>query len=277
MRTRNGRRWGELPLIAVDHSAVQAWVSELSRRLAPATVAECYRLTNSVFKAACRDRLLGFNPCDGVRLPRRRKKDSDDQVISRADFHDRLLPMCLSDMGTRRGRGGEQGCAGGEVAGLGWDAAPVLPASRRTARHPCSRGGTGSRLAKPYPKSKASRRTVPIPPSPSSSCARTPSTTSLSQAGHIFTNEVGGPLWRGHFRARVWRPALVRAGLLGRVEQLAERDCEELDGGRRDGAVSDVQERTPICFRWSVTPLAAYASTTFATHMRHGWSAPACQ
>ena len=73
-----------------------------------ATVAECYRLTNSVFKAACRDRLLGFNPCDGVKLPRRRKKDTDDQVISRAEFHERLLPAVPDRYrGTLSGDGAE--------------------------------------------------------------------------------------------------------------------------------------------------------------------------
>jgi hypothetical protein len=34
---------------------------------------------------------------------------------------------------------------------------------------------------------------------------------------HIFANRAGGHLGRGHFRSRVWRPSLVRAGLLGEV------------------------------------------------------------
>lgn len=33
----------------------------------------------------------------------------------------------------------------------------------------------------------------------------------------IFANEVGAPLRRTLFRSRIWRPVLVRAGLLGRV------------------------------------------------------------
>lgn len=39
--------------------------------------------------------------------------------------------------------------------------------------------------------------------------------------GEVFTNTAGGPLRRTLFRSRVWRPALVRAGLLGQVVQLA--------------------------------------------------------
>ena len=38
--------------------------------------------------------------------------------------------------------------------------------------------------------------------------------------GLILTNEVGGPLRRTLFRSRVWRPALVRAGLLGEVTEV---------------------------------------------------------
>jgi hypothetical protein len=33
----------------------------------------------------------------------------------------------------------------------------------------------------------------------------------------VFANEVGAPLRRTLFRSRIWRPSLVRAGLLGAV------------------------------------------------------------
>jgi hypothetical protein len=36
--------WGLLPLDKIEHSAIQAWVTELGGRLSPATVRECYRL-----------------------------------------------------------------------------------------------------------------------------------------------------------------------------------------------------------------------------------------
>jgi Domain of unknown function (DUF4352) len=38
--------------------------------------------------------------------------------------------------------------------------------------------------------------------------------------GMIFTNTAGGALLRASFRSRVWRPALVRAGLLGQVREV---------------------------------------------------------
>jgi integrase len=84
--------WGTMPLSKIDHSAVQAWITSLSERLAPASVAECYRIASSVMRSAVRDRLIGFNPCEGVKLARRRRRDTDDQTISRAELVDRLLP-----------------------------------------------------------------------------------------------------------------------------------------------------------------------------------------
>ncbi|WP_328854581.1 MULTISPECIES: hypothetical protein [Microbispora] len=59
MRTHVLPRWRDVPLGRIDHSAVQTWVSDLSKRLAPATVAECHRLLSTVLKSAVRDRIVG--------------------------------------------------------------------------------------------------------------------------------------------------------------------------------------------------------------------------
>ena len=56
MRNHVISRWGAVPLGKIDHLAVQTWVSELAGQLAPATVAECHRLTSAVLRAAVRDR-----------------------------------------------------------------------------------------------------------------------------------------------------------------------------------------------------------------------------
>jgi Phage integrase family len=39
-------------------------------------------------------------------------------------------------------------------------------------------------------------------------------------SGLVFTSRTGAAVRRTTFRAKVWRPSLVRAGLLGRVERL---------------------------------------------------------
>jgi integrase len=46
----------------------------------------------------------------------------------------------------------------------------------------------------------------------------------LARTGEVFTNAIGWPLGRSTWRRRVWRPALVRAGLLGKVIQEAPKE-----------------------------------------------------
>lgn len=40
MRNHVRKRWAQIPLAKIDHSAVQAWISELGTQLAPASVAQ---------------------------------------------------------------------------------------------------------------------------------------------------------------------------------------------------------------------------------------------
>src|SRR5215813_3773493 len=86
MRNHVLPRWGSVALARIDHSAVQAWVTSLGERLSPASVAECFRLISGVMRSAVRDRLVGFNPCEGVKVTRRRRRDTDEQVISREEL-----------------------------------------------------------------------------------------------------------------------------------------------------------------------------------------------
>ena len=53
-----------------------------------------------------------------------------------------------------------------------------------------------------------------------------PSSSRSRNDDPIFANEVGAPLRRTLFRARIWRPSLVRAGLLGDVVQTGPRQWE---------------------------------------------------
>src|SRR4029079_11696139 len=70
---------------------------------------------------------------------------------------------------------------------------------------------------KPFPKSAAGRRPVPLPTwlgdLVRDPLARWPAASNEP----IFANEVGAPLRRTLFRSRIWRPSLVRAGMLGEV------------------------------------------------------------
>ncbi len=63
-------RWGSTRLSDVNHSAVQAWVSELSATKAPATTRKVHRVLSLILTAAVKDERLVRNPAAGVSLPR---------------------------------------------------------------------------------------------------------------------------------------------------------------------------------------------------------------
>jgi hypothetical protein len=48
--------WGEWPIGRIEHLDVQAWVTRLSRRLAPETVASCHGLLSAILATAVRSR-----------------------------------------------------------------------------------------------------------------------------------------------------------------------------------------------------------------------------
>ncbi|MDP5226641.1 MULTISPECIES: site-specific integrase [Arthrobacter] len=62
------------PVNKIRTSDVQAWVKELTERLEPSTISTRHGTIKSCFKAAVTDRLIHANPCDGVKLPRVRRK-----------------------------------------------------------------------------------------------------------------------------------------------------------------------------------------------------------
>lgn len=217
MRTHVLSRWEAVPLGKVDHLAVQAWVTELGTRLAPATVAACFRIFSGVMRSAVRDQLVGSNPADDVKLPQQHRTDRDDATITPAVLVGRLLPVVPDRYRALVALAGGTGMRWGECAGLRWDAVDLAGATVLVSRTVTEVGGHV--LPKPYPKTKAGRRVVPLPPFVVAQLRGHRDAYPAGPAGEVFTNTAGGPLRRTLFRSRVWRPALVRAGLLGGVAE----------------------------------------------------------
>jgi hypothetical protein len=86
MRTHVLPQWESWPLNKIDHAAMQVWVTEPGKRRSPDVVAKCYQLTDAVLRSAVSNRLLAFNPCEDIRLPPRRKHDSDERIITRGSW-----------------------------------------------------------------------------------------------------------------------------------------------------------------------------------------------
>jgi len=239
MRIHVVSRWGTTPLGRIDHLAIQLWVKDLGKNLSAATVAKCHQLTSAILAAAVRDRLIGANPCKGVKLPSIRQKDVDDRIVTPTDVTATLLPVVPPRYRALVGLSAGTGMRWGECVGLrwesvawdDWDAACKAhgnayclrcvgehEVSIRVVRVAVEVAGTVT--SRPFPKTKAGRRTVPVPPFAAALLAEHRRQFTAGSMDEVFTNTTGGPVRRTLFRFRVWRPALVRAGLLGKVEEL---------------------------------------------------------
>ena len=237
MRHRVLPTWAEVPIGRIDHSAVQQWATELGATLAPATVRECWRLLRNVLALAVRDRIIAENPADGVRLPKRRRTDADEQVLTREELA-ALLPEIPERYRALVAVAGGTGLRWGKCIGLTWDAIDLEKATVKVGRVGIEVAGTVS--FKPYPKSRAGRRTVPLPPFAVRLLWQHAQIVKPGPAGEVFTNEAGGSMRRTVFRAWIWRPALVRAGLLGKVVQVGPKAWRATWRDRTGNEVTEV-------------------------------------
>lgn len=223
MRTHVLPKWGGWQLGKIDHMSVQAWVTELTKTtLAQSTVAECKRLTSGVLRSAVRNRLIGHNPAEDVKVPGRRVRDTDGRIVTRSEVRKMILPAMPDRYRALVAVAAFSGLRWGEAIALCADAVNLEAGNLQVIRTVIEVAGNTS--FKPYPKSRAGRRTVPLPAWVVSEIRhhleRYPAEV---PARMLFTNEAGNPLRRTLFRSRIWRPTLVRAGLLGHVERNGDR------------------------------------------------------
>ena len=69
--------FGDKPIRQIRRSEVEVWIKSMDAAgLAPGTIKTRYVNVRSVFRAAVRDRVIGTDPTDTVRLPRRRRADA---------------------------------------------------------------------------------------------------------------------------------------------------------------------------------------------------------
>ena len=100
-------RWGTMPLSAITHSDVAAWIADLG--LAPATVRYVHGVFSLLIDMGVRDGLIGRNPAAGVRLPKPSKAErrflTAEQVDALADAigEYRLVVLTLAYCGLRWG------------------------------------------------------------------------------------------------------------------------------------------------------------------------------
>ena len=101
--------WERVPLAAVTHSDVAAWVARLSAQMGASRCRKSAILLSGIMSAAVRDQRISRNPCDGVSLPR--LPDHRQRFLTMAELQDladharayRLMILVLGLCGLRFG------------------------------------------------------------------------------------------------------------------------------------------------------------------------------
>ena len=212
-------KWGQWPIGGIDHLSVQEWVTELGKTLAPATVGKCFGTLRGILRSAIRARLIVVDPTDGVTAPSTYQPRPTTATISRHAFLTTLLPAVPLDHRAIVAAGAGAGLRWGEAAGLPWGAVDLARQELHIAQVAVETATEVTLRA--YPKSRAGVRTVPLPDFLAREIEAHRELTVGDANPHpsalAFPTRHGTPQRRSNFRRQVWRPALVRAGLLGEV------------------------------------------------------------
>ena len=217
-------KWGDWPIGSIEHLAIQEWVTELGKTLAPATVAKCYGTLRAILRSAIRAKLIGTDPTEGVTAPSTYQPRPLNATISRESFVGILLPAVPRDHRAIVAVGASAGLRWGEAAGLPWGAVDLN--RRRLSVGQVAIESAAAVTIRPFPKSRAGARTIPLGDflvrELEAHRELTVGDAEPDPARLVFPTRYGTPQRRSNFRRQVWRPALVRAGLLGSVETLGD-------------------------------------------------------
>jgi integrase len=193
-------QWADVVVVDVKTSAVRAWVSQLvASEVGVATIENAFGLLRQILGAAVEDNRIPRNPCDGVRLPKRKHPDrgylGHAQVAALAGAVDRHPEVVrfLAYTGLRWG----------EMAALRVGDFDMLRRRVNVSRSVTEAG----RLVWGTPKTWE-RRSVPFPASLADELAVL--MVGKGRDDLVFTNLHGVVLRNSHYRQDVFAPA-VRA------------------------------------------------------------------
>lgn len=202
---------GELTLDELTPSAVQAWINDMAKELAPKTVANCHGQLYSLMDWAVYERKIRGNPCARTTLP----ELVDHEMRFLTEKEAAHLVACTPEkyrdivqtfLGT--------GMRWGELAGLQVRRFDRFTRSLLVMESLVDRG-----LILGTTKSRASRRSMSVARQTYDALwARCRGKEPLDW---IFRQPRGGPLRHGYFYTKVWQPTCEKAGLKGlRVHDL---------------------------------------------------------
>lgn len=199
----------QMPLTLINRGHVSAIVNRLDNQgLSAKTIKNTIHMLSSCLGLAAEEGLIAKNPCRRVRLP----KPGHDFVEARfLEYHE--FAAILGEI-PEHYRGLVVFLAG---TGLRWSEATALRPSDvsltrgtvRVERAWKRTPGGAAGWAIGAPKSVKARRTV------NAAVAALAAVTPLPKTEFLFVNQRGGAVRHNNFHARVWVPAVERAGLAG--------------------------------------------------------------
>jgi integrase len=198
--------FGNVPLGAIDHLAVREWVAELvASGLAPGSVHKVFQLLAKIMSSAVDAGLLASSPCDRQPLPKIEREEA--RFLSPGELE------LLADTIDSRYRefvlvAGYSGLRAGELFGL---ARGHVDLFRGTVDVVQALTEVNGRTAVGPPKTRASRRRVPLPRVIVDELEH-----HLGDAAErelVWPAPAGGAMRPSSFRRTLWRPAVDRAGL----------------------------------------------------------------
>jgi integrase len=203
--------FGDTPIDRIGFREAQRFVADLAGTdLAPRTVRKAAGLLSQSLEIAVRSGVLERNPTRGLALPEVPHKEprflDPDEV-------ERLARAIASPYRTFVLVGAYAGLRHGELAALRVERVDVTSSSIHVAETRTL--GRDGRPTFGSPKSRAGRRTVPVPRFVMGELVTHIDSEGLSSGDLIWTAACGSPLIDANFRGRVWRPATIAADLEG--------------------------------------------------------------
>jgi len=214
---------GELKVTGLGHADIVDWIRWMQGRgKSPKTIADKHGLLSAAMLTQVRAGTIPRNPCDGVRMPKKRRvgDDGDDitmddynAIYSRIDKH--FQPFLTMLLGT--------GCRFSEataLTGRDFDLETIYDEDGKIVRPPlvfitkAHKLGGDENPARYVgdPKSEKSRRRVSLAPSTTQAVAPLVA-KALTEGGTVFTMKEGGPITHQSFYNRAWSKPRKAAGL----------------------------------------------------------------
>lgn len=235
-------RWSDVPLDGITFMEAQAWVTDLSNRLSPATVSAAFKLLRLPLEAAVKDGKLRMNPTLAVKLPPVRKRRTGPDDVLSADELTRLLAEVPERYRALVMTMGWLGLRLSEALGLRvCDVNPLRRQIRVAAQ--VVEEVAGQTELRQDGKTNASARLLDLPAPLADVLAEHIATyvaDPTNPQALLFLTERGTSPQRGNIRRRVLGPALKRAGLEGR--RITSRQLRHTGASLMLDAGMDIQD-----------------------------------